>query len=50
MTISAEYPFESRYVKVLGSKMHYIEEGEGQAHRYFSDFSPLSNRNAFLIR
>jgi pimeloyl-ACP methyl ester carboxylesterase len=31
MTISAEYPFESRYVEVLGSKIHYIEEGEGQA-------------------
>lgn len=30
MTISADYPFESRYVDVLGAKMHYIEQGEGQ--------------------
>jgi len=28
-TISAEFPFESHYVEVLGSKMHYIDEGEG---------------------
>jgi haloalkane dehalogenase len=27
--ISAEFPFESHYVEVLGSKMHYIDEGEG---------------------
>jgi haloalkane dehalogenase len=27
--ISAEFPFESKYVEVLGSKMHYIDEGEG---------------------
>ncbi len=29
MTLSADYPFESRYLDVLGAKMHYIEEGEG---------------------
>ncbi|MEM8860368.1 MAG: haloalkane dehalogenase [Chloroflexota bacterium] len=28
-TISAEFPFESKYVTVHGSKMHYIEHGEG---------------------
>ncbi len=28
--ISAEFPFESRFVTVKGSKMHYIEEGEGE--------------------
>ena len=28
-SISADFPFESRYVEVLGSKMHYVEEGEG---------------------
>jgi len=28
-SISAEFPFESHYVEVLGSKMHYIDEGEG---------------------
>ena len=29
--ISAAFPFESRYADVLGSRMHYIEEGEGEA-------------------
>lgn len=28
-TISADFPYESRYVEVLGSDMHYIDEGEG---------------------
>jgi haloalkane dehalogenase len=28
-SISAEFPYESRYVQVLGSKMHYVERGEG---------------------
>jgi haloalkane dehalogenase len=27
--ISADFPFESKYVEVKGSKMHYIDEGEG---------------------
>lgn len=27
--ISAQFPFKSRYVEVLGSKMHYVEEGSG---------------------
>jgi haloalkane dehalogenase len=27
--ISVEFPFESHYVQVLGSRMHYIDEGEG---------------------
>ena len=27
--ISAEFPFESRYVEVDGSRIHYIEEGKG---------------------
>ena len=27
--ISAEFPYESRYVEVLGSRMHYVEAGEG---------------------
>jgi haloalkane dehalogenase len=27
--ISAEFPFESRYVTVRGSRMHYVEQGEG---------------------
>ncbi len=28
--ISADFPYESRYVDVLGSRMHYVDEGEGQ--------------------
>ncbi len=27
--ISAEFSFEARYVSVKGSKMHYVDEGEG---------------------
>ena len=27
--ISADFPFESRYVEVHGSKIHYVEEGSG---------------------
>ena len=27
--ISSDFPFESKYIEVLGSKMHYIDEGEG---------------------
>lgn len=28
--ISSDFPYTSRYVDVYGSKMHYIEEGEGK--------------------
>ena len=28
-TISSEFPYESKYAEVHGSKMHYIEEGSG---------------------
>jgi len=28
--ISPEFPFESHYVEVLGSEMHYVDEGEGE--------------------
>ena len=28
--ISSAFPFESRYADVLGSRMHYVEEGEGE--------------------
>lgn len=28
--ISSDFPFESRYVEVKGSKIHYIDEGEGE--------------------
>ena len=27
--ISAAFPFESKFVEVRGSKMHYVEQGEG---------------------
>ncbi|MGO1118839.1 haloalkane dehalogenase [Rhodovibrionaceae bacterium A322] len=27
--ISADFPFESRYITVKGAKMHYVEEGDG---------------------
>ena len=27
--LSPEFPFESKFVEVLGSRMHYIDEGEG---------------------
>ena len=29
VAISAEFPYESKYVDVLGESMHYVEEGEG---------------------
>lgn len=28
--ISADFPYESHYVEVLGSRIHYIDEGEGK--------------------
>jgi len=28
--ISAEFPFESKYLEIKGSKIHYIDEGEGE--------------------
>jgi haloalkane dehalogenase len=27
--ISAEFPYESHYINVLGSRMHYVDEGQG---------------------
>ena len=29
MDISAEFPFQSRFIEVNGSNLHYVEEGEG---------------------
>jgi len=29
MTISSDFPYESQFVDVLGSPMHYVEQGEG---------------------
>ena len=31
LEISADFPYESRFIEVLDSKMHYIEVGEGPA-------------------
>ncbi len=28
--ISTDFPFESHYIEVLGSRMHYVDEGEGE--------------------
>ncbi len=28
-SISAEFPYESKYVEVLGSQLHYVERGKG---------------------
>lgn len=28
--ISADFPFESKFVQVKGSRMHYVEQGEGE--------------------
>lgn len=30
MTISAEFPYDSQFIEVHGSKMHYVEQGEGE--------------------
>ena len=27
--LSAEFPYESKYIEVLGSNMHYIDQGQG---------------------
>ena len=40
--ISADFPFESKYLEVLGSKMHYIEEGEGDPILFLHG-NPTSN-------
>ena len=40
--ISAAFPFESKFLDVKGSKMHYIEEGEGDA-MLFLHGQPMSS-------
>jgi haloalkane dehalogenase len=35
--ISSDFPYESKYIEVLGSKMHYIEE-----YTNFSDKNQLT--------
>ena len=29
LAIGAEFPFESRYIEIMGSQMHYVDEGQG---------------------
>lgn len=41
-TISADFPFESKYMEVYGSKIHYIEEGEGDPILFLHG-NPTSN-------
>ncbi|MFB0946438.1 MAG: haloalkane dehalogenase [Spirosomataceae bacterium] len=40
--ISAEFPFESKYLEVKGSKIHYIDEGEGDPILFLHG-NPVSN-------
>ena len=40
--ISADFPFESHFLDVYGSKMHYIEEGEGDPILFLHG-NPTSN-------
>jgi haloalkane dehalogenase len=40
--ISAEFPYESKYLEVKGSKIHYIEEGEGDPILFLHG-NPMSN-------
>ena len=41
-TISDDFPFESKYLEVYGSKMHYIDEGEGEPILFLHG-NPTSN-------
>src|SRR5579863_8455289 len=40
--ISAEFPFSSRYVEILGSKLHYIDEGRGDPILFLHGFPASS--------
>ena len=40
--ISADFPFESKYLNVKGSKMHYIDVGEGDPILFLHG-NPTSN-------
>lgn len=40
--ISAEFPFESKFIEVRGSKIHYIDEGEGDPILFLHG-NPTSN-------
>jgi len=30
MSIGADFPFQSKYLNIDGSKIHYVEEGKGK--------------------
>ncbi len=40
--IATDFPFESKYVEILGSRMHYIDEGQGDPI-LFSHGNPTSS-------
>lgn len=42
MTISAAFPFKSKFLDVKGSNIHYIEEGEGDPILFLHG-NPTSN-------
>ena len=44
-TISADFPFESKYLEIHGSKMHYIDEGSGDPILFLHG-NPTSNIRA----
>ncbi len=41
-SISTDFPFESKYIEIHGSKMHYIDEGEGDPILFLHG-NPTSN-------
>jgi hypothetical protein len=52
-SISAEFPFKSRYVEKEGSRIHCIEEGAGEPVLFLKGnprlFSPLEEYHSPLI-
>ena len=47
-TISADFSFESKFLEIYGSKMHYIEEGEGDPILFLHG-NPSTNDNPHMI-
>lgn len=41
--ISSEFPYESHFIEVLGSKIHYIDEGQGPTFLFLHG-NPTSTR------
>lgn len=48
-TVSADYSFESRFLDILGSKMHYIETGEGRPILFLLLSRSVFPPKAFLL-